>query len=311
MKLNSLNVGVVLFLIFALITSCGSILALNQITPYAGEEVDIVLENQCMNFVGTITYPKDLDDPCPAVLLLPGFMGERDELPVAGTQVASEGGRQQGMLERTALKLAEAGYISLRIDYRCSGKSEGYWQDVTLTGELSDVDVAIRYLVNNPAVDKDRIAVLGYSMGGTLAACSTRNPQVRVVLLWSAVPDPASIEMLLSEEQMAELEAKGIISMVLPWGESTTLKSAFFDSCKELDPVGDIARFHGPLLVVSCLNDTMVAPQPEMSVVFMDTHRGPESLVRLDADHTYNVFSSPEQLDIAISRTIEWLNRWL
>jgi hypothetical protein len=67
-----------------------------SITPYAGEEVDIVLENQGMNFVGTITYPINLDKTCPAVLLLPGFMGERDELPVSGTYVTLEGGKVAG-----------------------------------------------------------------------------------------------------------------------------------------------------------------------------------------------------------------------
>ena len=282
-----------------------------SITPYPGKELDIVLTNQGMNFVGTITYPRNLDKTCPAVLLLPGFMGERDGLPVSGTYVIPEGGRPQGMWERAALKLAEAGYISLRIDYRCSGKSEGYWQDVTLTGELSDVDVAIRYLADNPAVDKDRIAVVGYSLGGALAACSTRSPLVKVVALWSAAPDPATIETILSEEQRAELEEKGIITMTLPWGESTTLKKAFFDSCKELDPVGDIAKFDGPLLVFCCLKDTMVAPQPEMSMIFMDAHRGPENLVRLNADHSYNIFSGPNELDIAIFQTMEWLDRWL
>ena len=61
--------------------------------PYAGKQVDVTITNGGMKIAGTITYPKNISKRCPAILLLPGYMGERDELPVTGSAIASEGGK--------------------------------------------------------------------------------------------------------------------------------------------------------------------------------------------------------------------------
>lgn len=282
-----------------------------KVTPYAGKQVDVIMQNEGMNFAGTIVYPANIDKPCPAVLLLPGFLGERDELPVVNTFVPAEGGRPQGMWERTALKLAEAGYVSLRIDYRNSGKSEGLWQDATVTGELSDAKVALKYLSENPAVDKNKLAVCGLSLGGALASCMSNEPLVKVVVLWSAAPDLGILNIFLLPDQQAELEEKGIVTFSLPWGETTTLKKGFFDSAKELHPLEEIGKFKGPLLDICGTNDALVAPQPQQAQKFIDAHNGEEKLVVLEADHTFDNFVGPEKLDQAIGETISWLNTYL
>lgn len=280
-------------------------------TPYAGKQLDIILTNKGMNFVGTITYPKNLDRPCPAILLLPGFTGERDEIPIANTFVPAEGGRPQGMWERTALKLADAGYISLRIDYRNSGKSEGYWEDVTVTGELSDAIAALKFLADNPVVDKDKLAVCGLSLGGALASCMSSDPLVKVVVLWSAAPDLNVLSVIVPPEKQQELKEKGIVTFTLPWGVTTTLKKAFFDSTKGLHPLEEIAKFKGPLLNIYGTKDVLVAPQPQQAQKFMDAHKGEEKLVAIEADHTFDNFFGPEKVDKAIEETIKWLNNYL
>jgi hypothetical protein len=280
-------------------------------TPYAGKQVDVLLYNEGMYFVGTLVYPSNVDKPCPGVLLLPGFMGERDELPVVDTSMPAEGGRPQGMFERLALKLAEAGYVSLRIDYRHSGKSEGYWEDATVTGELSDAIVALSYLARNPAVDASRLAVCGLSLGGALASCMSNVPLVKVVVLWSAAPQMDILEVMVPPEQQVELEERGIVTFTLPWGETTTLKKTFFDSIQELDPLGEIAAFPGPLLAICGSRDELVAPQPEQTLKFLEAHDGEEMLVMLDADHTFDNFFGSTKLDQAIHKTIDWLDKFL
>jgi len=316
-KKGQVKIGtvVILVIIALLIGIVGTYFSIKpketKITPYAGKQVDIVMNNNGMNFVGTIVYPSNIDKPCPGVLLLPGFMGERDELPVVNTSVPAEGSRPQGMWERTALKLAEAGYVSLRIDYRGSGKSEGYWQDTTVTGELSDAKVALKYLSENPAVDKNKLAVCGLSLGGALASCMSNEPLVKVVVLWSAAPDLDILNIFLSPDQKIELESKGIVTFSLPWGETTTLKKAFFDSTKELHPIDEISKFKGPLLDICGTNDALVAPQPQQAQKFIDAHNGEEKLVVLDADHTFDNFVGPEKIDQAINETINWLNTYL
>ena len=280
-------------------------------TPYPGKQIDIILNNEGMNFVGTITYPENIDKPCPAILLLPGFTGERDELPITNTFSPAEGGKPQGMWERTALKLADAGYVSLRIDYRNSGKSEGLWQDITVTGELSDAIVALKYLAENSAVDKNKLAVCGLSQGGSLASCMSNEPLVKAVILWSAAPDFSWLDTMVPTENLPELKEKGIVTFELPWGETITFKQAYFDSAKELFPLKEIAKFKGPLLNIYATKDESVTPQPQQAQKFMDAHQGEETLVTIEADHTFGNFSGFEKVDEAIDETVKWLDEYL
>ena len=316
-KQNELKPGrIILVVILLLIVITCTYLAVRPkditITPYTGKQVDVIINNEGMNFVGTIAYPEDIDEPCPAVLLLPGFMGERDELPVANTSVLAEGGRPKGMLEKTALKLAEAGYVSMRIDYRYSGKSEGLWQDITATGELSDAKVALKYLSENPAVDKNRLAVCGLSLGGALASCISDEPLVKIVVLWSPASelDVLKDEIFQSEGQL-ELEEEGIVTLTMPWGETTTLKKTFFDSLEDLHPLKEITIFKGPLLCICGKKDPVIAPQPQQTLKFIDAHNGEEKLILIDADHTFDNFLGFEKLDQAIDETRNWLDIYL
>jgi len=81
-------------------------------------------------------------------------------------------------------RLAERGYHVLRFDFRAHGTSEGavctYGQR-----EASDVRAAVRTLRSLPRVDRDRVAVVGASMGGgsVLAAAPTLSGVRALVLL--------------------------------------------------------------------------------------------------------------------------------
>jgi hypothetical protein len=61
--------------------------------------------------------------------------------------------------------LVEHGYGVLMTDARGHGRSEGTAMDFGWHGD-SDLDAALDYLIEQPEVDEDRIAVLGLSMGG-------------------------------------------------------------------------------------------------------------------------------------------------
>ncbi|MEM8741642.1 MAG: alpha/beta hydrolase, partial [Pseudomonadota bacterium] len=89
-----------------------AVLALTVLAPIAAmagrAEVTVRLDQAGTPVIGTLTTPAG--PPAPAVLLLHGFTGTRDETPVQGTG--------EGVLERTARHLADAGFASLRIDFR-------------------------------------------------------------------------------------------------------------------------------------------------------------------------------------------------
>jgi alpha/beta superfamily hydrolase len=63
--------------------------------------------------------------------------------------------------------LAEAGIASLRFNYRGVGRSEGKYGDGL--GERTDAVAALAYLHRLADVDQDKVGIVGYSFGATVA----------------------------------------------------------------------------------------------------------------------------------------------
>lgn len=120
---------------------------------------------------------------------------------------------------------------------------------------------------------------------------------------------PASITLLLGPEVMRQgLEAGDKpVTAKLPWGAEVALKQAFFDSLYAIDPVAEIARYKGPLLVAVGTKDTVVFPQPEAGQVLLDYHDGPEELWVKPMDHAFNAFEGVEMVDALIAKTGDFI----
>jgi len=65
--------------------------------------------------------------------------------------------------------LSEFGYVTLRFDMRGCGKSEGEFGRVICLEQVEDLGNALDFLSRHPAVDPDRIGVIGSSFGGAVA----------------------------------------------------------------------------------------------------------------------------------------------
>jgi hypothetical protein len=257
---------------------------------------------------GILTEPGEMSALRPVVLIFHGFTGQKNEMDVTGTDEA--------LFEMTARQFAENGIASLRIDFIGSGESEGKWEDTTFSSQIDDAIEAINFLQSIPRVDTNKIAVLGLSQGGLVAACTaSRDSRVKSAILWSPVAVPAfTYSNLLGADvvtQSLELKDDEMIEATLPWGSTTKLKKPFYQELFLTDPVAEIAGYNGPLMVTVGLNDTTVTPQPQAGMLFIRYHDGPEKLVQLDADHMLGIFEGPENLQIAIDEALNWLKMTL
>ncbi len=66
--------------------------------------------------------------------------------------------------------LGELGYVTLRFDMRGCGTSEGEHGRIICLEQVEDTSNALTFLARHPAVDPDRIGVIGTSFGGAVAA---------------------------------------------------------------------------------------------------------------------------------------------
>ena len=74
----------------------------------------------------------------------------------------------QNVLQPTRV-LSEHGYVTLRFDMRGCGQSEGEFGRVICLEQVEDLGHALTFLARHPAVDPDRIGVIGSSFGGAVA----------------------------------------------------------------------------------------------------------------------------------------------
>lgn len=265
----------------------------------SAEEV-VSFASQGQKVVGTLSLPEG--EPAPVVVLFHGFTGTRNELPVATTE--------DGVFSRTARLLAEAGYASLRIDFRGSGESDGDFADTTFEGQIADGLEALKFIAADPRVDGDDLAIIGWSQGGLVAtAVAGRSGTPDAVALWAAVATPQETFSAILGPQAVEQGLKtGDVpeKITLPWGAEIGLKQGFFEGLRSLDPTAEIAAYKGPLFVAQGSKDTTVAPAS--ADLLIAAHDGTEELWVAEMDHVFNAFTGPQTLDQMVAATIAFFD---
>ncbi|MGR3463970.1 alpha/beta hydrolase family protein [Limimaricola sp.] len=240
--------------------------------------------------------------PAPVVLLLHGFTGDRDELDIEGAG--------EGVFRRTARLLAEAGYASLRIDFRGSGEStEGFaFAETTFETQVADAQAALGWLASDERVF-GRPYLIGWSQGGLVAASvAGRGAEIEAMALWAAIADPQITFATLFGPKTLE---QGVLSpdpstVALPWGAEVTLAQPFFEGILEADPLAEIAGYDGPLFVAQGSEDATVDPaQAEM---WLSAHDGVEEFWLREMDHAFDVFEGPERLDEMVAATVAFFD---
>lgn len=191
----------------------------------------------------TVVRPQDGDGPAvPLVVMAHGHGGSRDE---------------GGGFSAVAEALAERGIASIRMDFPGCGDSRESFTANNLSNMLEDLRAARSYAATLPGIDSTRTGILGYSMGGRLAALlSDRDPGFDAMVLWApAVADGAGRE--LTEFGASEYERlkrlaheTGRAEYTTRWGTQLVLGPQWFADIEQSRPLDALSRYPGPLLVI-------------------------------------------------------------
>jgi uncharacterized protein len=187
------------------------------------ELVDIPVGDQ--HIAGTLVTPRTL---IPGVLFVHGW-----------------GGSQQQYAER-ACKLAAIGCACLTFDLRGHAQTRSQHESVTREDNLADVVAAYDVLAAHPNVDTTRMAVVGSSYGGYLAAILTSLRPVR----WLALRAPALYKD--SEWSLAKRQLKTRQSL-----DAYRLQRVRPEESRALRACSD---FTGDVLIVESQNDAIIPP---------------------------------------------------
>ncbi len=258
-------------------------------------EKPIVFRNKGQQLVGMVHIPESEGGRVPAVLMLHGFTGHRIET--------------HRLFVRAARRFAERGIGAFRFDFRGSGESEGRFEDMTVHGELSDAVAAWEFMkAEIDEIDTERLGVLGFSLGGCVAAMLAGRlaDQLKALVLWSAVSEEPSDNFDYFKSMFENRPNKSV-----DWVEHSgyLVGRRFFEELDNVRPLADVRNYHGPVLIAHGSEDRTVSP--EHAKTYFEALRN-NSDARLHiiegAGHTYLQRKHEEQL---IRVTVEFLEKHL
>lgn len=251
------------------------------------EEIPVFLKNEEEKISGIMHVPDKT--PAPTVVFCHGFTGHRIE--------------DHRLFVRAARSMSREGFVAVRFDFRGSGESEGEFENMTVSSEISDLNTVLSFLVSRKDVLSDKIGVIGLSLGGVVSIlASAQNQAVKAVCTWSS---PAELRSLSSNiKKFFGIDPKNLFEKDyadLPSGYRVgknfaidALKHDVLDSCAKISP--------RPMLIIHGSEDPVVPVQD--AHMLYDKAGEPKKLVIIDgAGHT---FSGRELEEKVIAITIGW-----
>lgn len=263
--------------------------------PYDSDNIKV--ESREIEIPATLVIPNE-GDLVPLVVMAHGHGGSREEA---------------GGFTRVAAGLAEVGIASIRMDFAGCGDSDEPFTENYLGTMLADIRASRRYAVEHPRIDPDRVAILGYSMGGRLAILSSESQAYDAMALWNPVglngPDNM-IKFLGGEEAYAQLRdtarAEGAADFVTPWGDEQRLSREWFDQMEQSAPLDVIGAFRGELLLLHGDADEVIDVSVSNAIRQRAVGASHVNLLTIaGGDHGLGFYSENEQVaEIAVSRTV-------
>lgn len=230
------------------------------------------ITNKGMRVVGMLEL--STSGPAPAIVLMHGYSGDKDE---------------HGRFKDASQRLRAMGFAVIRFDFRYGktpengSESDGQLIDMTPDEWISDAQAITSYAASLPEIDKERIGVVGLSMGGYTAICATaRDELIRAAVAWSA---PAKLRptrrWIKGREHLLKFR-------------SATNRFVPIRDCKRIAP--------RPFLAVAGTKDEVV--KYHNAVDLFQAAREPKSLYLIGgADHVFSAHQNE-----LLSVTSSWLH---
>ena len=156
-----------IFLILILTTN----IACNSV-KYDSVEVNYLNAHDGIRLSGTLTIPLG-KKIFPAVILIQGSGPHNRDEEILGHKP----------FQVIADYLSNNGIAVLRVDRRGCGKSEGTYLPLDLNHSVEDALYGIKFLKSYPNIDKNKIGVVGHSLGGLIAAmASSRTNDIAFII---------------------------------------------------------------------------------------------------------------------------------
>jgi dipeptidyl aminopeptidase/acylaminoacyl peptidase len=210
-----------------------------------------------------------------------------------------------------APELAKNGIASIRIDFMGYGDSAVDHADYTIDVGVKEAELAANFIAARSEVDPDRIGVMGWSKGGSIALLAAgRIPRFKSVLTWAGAVDLSGA--VYSAEAYETAKRDGVYVAEFDWREPLNLSLEAFEVAARTDILAEFSRSAAPTLAIAGSDDTVVPPETTERIKAASGNAASRTLIIPGADHTFNIFTGDmSAFDILIRETINWFRETL
>ncbi len=253
-------------------------------------ETPVVFKCRRQQLVGMLHFPAGRHPKAgwPAVVFLHGLYGTKTE--------------SHRLFVKMARALQAAGVAVLRFDFRGAGDSAGDFSQTTISSELEDAAAALDLMRQRPEVDAARVGLLGFSLGGAVAAVQAAgDPGIKAMVLWAAALDFARLSgRLLTPDAERQIHEMGFFDRG-GWQVGQDLAAEI----RQFRPLDAAPRVAAPTLLVHGTGDQVVPASDSGAMAAALDAAGRPGRVHFipNADHTFAAL--PWEMEL-LAVTLRW-----
>lgn len=249
------------------------------------EEKIHIVKKSGGKLAGLKTVPASKNNIYPTIVLVHGFKADKHEY---------------GAFDYLAQKLALKGILVYRFDFSGCGESDGEFDDVSLSGRVSELQLILDFVNSQNEVDKQKLGILGFSMG--TSTILKLKPKVKAMILVSAICNLFEVfkNYYGSSFNPASLSVKNHSDRTI-----SRKKPEFWTDLKQEGLKEDIRQINAPILFIQGTADD-ITPLSETEELYKVANDPKEKVIIDGGEH-----GSGLPHDAVFSAVLSWLNKHL
>lgn len=246
-----------------------------------------------------VTLPEGKEN-LPVMILCHGSASSKDEVG--------------GLFVELSQKLSEKGIASIRFDFANGGERAN--EVFSYNYAVQDLNEILEYISSRKEINKDKISILGYSLGARIAmdSCIQREGKYSSIVIWSGACKDGREQFgeFFGENDQYYAEAKEHGASEIPLDfreEPMAISLPTYEVIKDSHISEGIAKLKQPTLVVCGKEDDVVGIDSARELAGSMQY---SELVEVDgADHIYHVFETSDQKEALLNATVEFADKEL